>query len=121
MEILEGSVKVTLVMAFLEASNNGAEAGLSSSNRAAKNISYKLSYSTRLSSAILYLLIILRTGLSCILCTAGFLIAVYVVVTKSLYIKLAFAMSYKTIIRDDLFSIRARDSCNCTEWLWQPT
>ena len=36
MEILEGSIKVALVMTFLETGNNGAETSLSASNRTAR-------------------------------------------------------------------------------------
>ena len=70
---------------------------------------------------MLYLLIILRTGLSGILWTAGFFMSVYLLVTSSLYTPLVYSLryAYESIIWDDLLGVGAWHSSNGSKWLWQ--
>ncbi len=63
-EILKSSVETALIVSLLIARDRGTEASHSATDRTTINYEIRVTYSTNESSAMLYLLIILNTGLS---------------------------------------------------------
>ena len=118
-EIAKGSGKEALIVIFGVTVNHCSEACLGPAHRTTNtNNAHIVAYSTRESSAMLYLLIMRRTGLSGILCTEGAFISIYFVVASSLYHYCQrLSNTYKSIVGDNIFSVGARLSGDGTKRL----
>lgn len=68
---------------------------------------------------MLYLLIILRTGRSCTLCTMGFLMSVCLMVTISLYPQLIRSV-YEAVVGNHFLGVGSRHASDGAEGLRKP-